>query len=93
MKTRFKEVNQVARGRTVKYPPKSGKLKRSEMKRAIHEVVHGEGSTGATKRSPRVTRIKVGRDAITGRFVSRKDAKNQTEKVVVETIKRPKRTK
>ena len=83
----------MARGRTVKYPPKSGKLKRSEMKRAVHEVVHGESSSGATTPSRRATTITVRRDAMTGRFVSRKHAKNQTDKVVVETIRRPKRTK
>ena len=93
MKTRFKEVNQVARGRTVKYPPKSGKLKRSEMKQAVWEVVHGKDAHRTTERSRRATTIKVGRDAKTGRFVSRKNAKSQTDEVVVETIKRPKRTK
>ena len=81
------------RERIVKYPPKRGKLKRSEMKRAVREVVHGKRAGKTTERSHRVNTITVRRDATTGRFVSRKDAKNQTEKVVVETIKRPKRTK
>ena len=93
MKTRFKEVNQVARGRTVKYPPKSGKLKRSEMKQAVWEVVHGKDAHRTTESSRRATTIKVRRDATTGRFVSRKHAKSQTDKVVVETIRRPKKTK
>ena len=83
----------MARGRTVKYPPKSGKLKRIEMKRVIREVVHGESSSRATTPSRRATTITVGRDAKTGRFVSCKNAKSQTDEVVVETIRRPKRAK
>ena len=83
----------MARGRTVKYPPKSGKLKRSEIKRVIREVVHGESSSRATTAPRRATTITVRRDATTGRFVSRKHAKSQTDKVVVETIRRPKGAK
>ena len=93
MKTRFWEVNRVAKERTVKYPPKRGKLKRNEMKRAIHEVVHGKDAHRTTESSRRATTITVGRDAKTGRFVSCKNAKSQTAEVVVETIKRPNRTK
>ena len=83
----------MAKERTVKYPPKRGKLKRSEMKQAIREVVHGKDAHEAIGRSSRVTRIKVRRDAITGRFVSRKTVESQKKNVVVETITRPKRTK
>ena len=93
MKTRAKEVTKVARGRTVKYPPKRGKLKRSEMKQAVWEVVHGKNAGKTTVRSHRVNTITVRRNAKTGRFVSCKNAKSQTDEVVVQTIRRPKRTK
>ena len=83
----------MAKERTVKYPPKRGKLKRSEMKQAIREVVHGKDAHSTTGRPRRVTRITVGRDAITGRFVSRNTVESQKKNVVVETITRPKRTK
>ena len=36
----------MARGRTVKYPPKRGELKRSEVKRVVEKVVHGKRSGG-----------------------------------------------
>ena len=62
------------------------------MKQAVWEVVHGKRAGKTTERSHRVNTITVRRDA-TGRFVSRKHAKSQTDKVVVETIRRPKRAK
>lgn len=34
----------MARERTVKYPPKRGKLKRNEMRRVVREVVHARRS-------------------------------------------------
>lgn len=83
----------MPKGRTIKYPPKRGKLKRSEMKRAVWEVFHGKSASRSTNRSNRATTITVGRDAKTGRFVSPKNAKSQTDNVVVQTIRRPKRTK
>ena len=60
----------MARGRTVKYPPKRGKLKRSEMKQAVWEVVHSKGAGKTTQRSRRANTITVERDAKTGRFAS-----------------------
>ena len=36
----------MARERIVKYPPKRGKLKRSEMRRVVREVVHGKRGSG-----------------------------------------------
>ena len=36
----------MARGRTVKYPPKRGNLKRSEVKRAVEKVIHGKRGSG-----------------------------------------------
>ncbi len=83
----------MAKERTVKYPPKRGKLKRSAMKQAVREVVHGNDAHRTTEGAHRATTIEVGRDAKTGRFVSRKHAKNQTDKVVVETIRRSNRAK
>ena len=83
----------MARGRTIKYPPKRGKLKRSEMKRAVWEVFHGKDASPTAKRSNRATTITVGRDAKTGRFVSPNNAESQTDNVVVQTIRRPKTKK
>ena len=34
----------MAKERTVKYPPKRGNLKRSEMRRVVREVVHARRS-------------------------------------------------
>ena len=42
----------MARERTVKYPPKRGNLKRSEVKRVVAKVVHGKrggGEAGQTR--------------------------------------------
>ena len=38
----------MARGRTVKYPPKRGNLKRSEVKRVVEQVVHAKRGVGMT---------------------------------------------
>ena len=35
----FKEVVKVARGRTIKFSPKRGKLTRSQAKRAVEKVI------------------------------------------------------
>ena len=83
----------MPRGRTIKYPPKRGNLKRSDMKRVIQEIVLGEEAHKTAAGSRRSTTVTVARDAKTGRFVSRENADSQTENVVVETVKKPKRKK
>ena len=83
----------MARGRIVKYPPKRGKLKRSVMRRAVREVVLGKGYNATRKASGRSTAVTVRRDAKTGRFVSRDTAESQADDVVVETIRRFKKSK
>ena len=83
----------MSRERIVKYPPKRGNLKRSEMKRVIQEIVLGEAAYKTTAGSRRSTTVTVARDAKTGRFVSRENADSQTENVVAETVEKPKRTK
>ena len=97
IETWLKEVIRVARERVVKYPPKQGKLKRSEVKRVVEKVVHASHGVGATTSSTgqihHVTTFKVGRDAKTGRFISCKEAECRKATAVVETIKRPKKKK
>ena len=87
----------MARGRTIKFPPKRGKLTRSQAKRAVEKVLYGkEGSRKAAssnKRKQHGTTFKVGRDARTGRFISRKEAERRKSTAVVETITIPKQTK
>ncbi len=83
----------MPRERIVKYPPKRGNLKRSDMKRAVWEVFHGEDAPKTAARSRRSITVTVARDAKTGRFVSRENADSQTENVVVQTVKIPKRKK
>ena len=87
----------MARGRTVKYPPKRGNLKRSEVKRAVEKVVHARCSVGMTTSSTGHRRhantIKFRRDAKTGRFISRKEAEHRKSKTVVETAKRSNKKK
>ena len=87
----------MPRERIVKYPPKRGRLKRSEMRRVVREVVHARRGVGATTSStgqtPHVTTFKVGRDAKTGRFISCKEAEHRKKTAVVETIKRPSKKK
>ncbi len=79
----------MARPRIVKYPPKKGKLKRSEIKRAVREVVFGKNGGGKSSANHDVTTIKVGRDAATGRFISCQEAERRKDTAVVETITRP----
>ena len=83
--------------RTVKYPPKQGNLKRSEVKRVVEQVVNAKRGVGATTSSTgqtrHVTTFKVGRDAKTGRFITCKEAKRRKATAVVETIKIPKKKK
>lgn len=38
----------MAKGRTVKYPPKRGNLRRSDVKRAVEKVVHSKRNGGKT---------------------------------------------
>ena len=79
----------MARPRIVKYPPKKGKLKRSEIKRAVREVVYGKNGGSKSWEKHDVTTIKVGRDAKTGRFISCQEAERRKHTAVVETITRP----
>ena len=83
----------MARERIVKYPPKRGNLKRSEIKRVVEKVVHGKRGGGEAKRTPHATIIRVGRDARTGRFITCKEAERRKATAVVETIKIPKKKK
>ena len=39
----------MARERIIKYPPKRGRLKRSEVKRVVERVVHGKRDGGETE--------------------------------------------
>ena len=93
--TWFKEVVRVARGRTIKFPPKRGKLTRSQVKRAVEKVVLGKNSsrksTSSSRRKSQVTTFKVGRDAQTGRFITRKEAERRKATAIVETITIPKK--
>ena len=82
----------MARERTVKYPPKRGRLKRSEVKRVVEKVVHGKRGGGETRQTHHAMTVKVGRDAKTGRFISCEEAERRKETAVVETIKIPKKT-
>ena len=41
----------MARERIIKYPPKRGKLKRSEVKRVVERVVHGKRGGGETEQT------------------------------------------
>ena len=81
----------MARERIVKYPPKRGKLNRSEVKRAVEKVVHARRGGREVGQTHHVTTFKVGRDAKTGRFISCKEAERRKVTTVVETIKRPKK--
>ena len=87
----------MARGRTIKFPPKRGKLTRSQAKRAVEKVIYGKQgntkSTSSSKRKPRATTFKVGRDARTGRFITRKEAERRKSTAIVETITVPQKKK
>ena len=78
----------MARTRIVKYPPKKGKLKRSDIKRAVREVVLGKRGGGTVQPTPNKTTFKVGRDTKNGRFISCEEAERRKETAVVETINR-----
>ena len=82
------EVIKVPRERVVKYPPKKGKLKRSEIKRAVREVLLRKRGGGTAQRTRNKTTFKVGRDTKTGRFISCQEAERRKETAVVETINR-----
>jgi hypothetical protein len=85
----------VARGRTIKFTPKRGKLTRSQAKRAVEKVLYDkEGSrkmTSSNGQKSRGTTFKVGRDAQTGRFISCKEAERRKSTAIVETITIPKK--
>ena len=87
----------MARGRTVKFTPKRGKLTRSQAKRIVEKVVYGEEggkkATSSNKRKQQATTFKVGRDARTGRFISREEAERRKATAIVETITVPKKRK
>jgi len=48
----------MARERTVKYPPKRGKLKRSEIKRAVKKVVSARRGSGEAEQTPQPNKKK-----------------------------------
>lgn len=85
----------MARGRTVKFPPKRGKLTRRQVKRAVEKVVYGKQgnrkSTSSNRQKSQGTTFKVGRDARTGRFITRKEAERRKSTAIVETIRVPKK--
>lgn len=85
----------MARRRTIKFTPKRGKLTRSQAKRAVEKVLYGkEGSRKAAssnKRKQHGTTFKVGRDARTGRFITRKEAERRKSTAIVETLTVPKK--
>ncbi|MDE0015240.1 MAG: hypothetical protein OXU51_03565 [Candidatus Poribacteria bacterium] len=85
----------MARGRTIKFPPKRGKLTRTQAKRAVEKVLYGKEGGRKTISSKgqksQGTTFKVGRDARTGRFISRKEAERRKSTAVVETITVPKK--
>ena len=87
----------MARGRIVKDTPKRGKLTKSQVKRIVEKVVYGEEgarkATSSNKRKQQGTTFKVGRDARTGRFITRKKAELGKSAAIVETITVPKKRK
>ena len=87
----------MARGRIVKDTPKRGKLTKSQVKRIVEKVVYGEeGSrktTSSNRQKSQGTTFNVGRDAQTGRFISRKEAEHRKTTAIVETITIPKKKK
>lgn len=80
----------MARGRTIKFPPKRGKLARSQVKRIVEKVLYGEEdakkAASSNKGKQQGTTFKVGRDARTGRFISREEAERRKSMAIVETI-------
>ena len=93
----YKGVVKVARGRTIKFTPKRGKLTRSQAKRIVEKVMDDEEGAGkaisSNKRKQQGTTFQVGRDARTGRFISREEAERRKATAVVETITIPKKRK
>lgn len=87
----------MARGRTVKFSPKRGRLTRSQAKRIVEKVMYGEDggkkATSSNKRKQQGTTFQVGRDDRTGRFISRKEAERRKTTAIVETITVPKKRK
>lgn len=87
----------MARGRTIKFPPKRGKLTRSQAKRAVEKVMYrkegGRKTTSSKELRSQGTTFKVGRDARTGRFISREEAERRKTTAIVETITVPKKRK
>lgn len=83
----------MARKRTIKDPPKRGKLTERQIQRAVEKVVYARRSREQAKQTRHVTTIKIGRDVKTGRFISCEEAERRKEMAVVETIKRPKKKK
>ena len=85
----------MARGRTIKFSPKRGKLARSQAKQAVEKVLYGKESssksTSSSKRKSQATTFEVGRDARTGRFITRKEAERRKSTAIVETITVPKK--
>ena len=85
----------MAKERVVKYTPKRGKLTKSQAKRAVEKVIYGkEGyrkATSSNGRKSQGTTFKVGRDAQTGRFITRKEAERRKSTAIVETITVPKK--
>ena len=93
----------MARGRIVKDTPKRGKLTKSQAKRIVEKVMYvrkvvkkqhlqTSGSSKGLLLSP-VRFICLGRDARTGRFISREEAERRKETAIVETITVPKKGK
>lgn len=87
-----KGVISVPRERIVKYPPKRGKFSRRELSRAVDEVVRArleaKGIEVSKPKRKTVHSIEVRRDAVTGRFASRKESERPGNNVTVETVKR-----
>lgn len=72
----------ATRRRTIKDPPKRGKLTRSEVRKAVEKVVYGNTRTHDMT-------FTIGRDAQTGQFIPVAEAQRRKKTAVVETIKRP----
>lgn len=87
----------MPRERTVKDTPKRGQLTKRQIDRAVEKVVYARRDSDAIASSAEqkrgATDIKVGRDAKTGRFISCKDAERRKATAVVETIKRPNKSR
>ena len=82
----------MARERTVKYPPKRGKLNRRKVSRVVRQVVRArleaKGIDVSKPKRKTVHSIEVRRDAVTGRFASRKESERLSNNITVETVKR-----